>query len=59
MSFPGPSSGGGWLAFLTIVLGLGYVAWAIHPALLVVLAAGALYYLFKGDGQGTDGGSQA
>jgi hypothetical protein len=58
MSFPGPNSGGGWLAFLTIVLGLGYVAWYIHPILLIVLVAATLYYLFKDSDNGSNG-SQA
>ncbi len=59
MSFPGPSSGGGWFTFLTIILGLGYVAWYIHPLLLVGLVVAALYYLFKDAGKGNDDGSQA
>ena len=48
--FPGPGSSGGWLAGLTIVLGLAALAWKIHPVLFWLLLAacvGALFYKGK------------
>lgn len=44
--FPGPNSGGGWLAGLLVAVGLGAVLWAISPWLIGTVAVVFTWHLF-------------